>query len=100
MTDTPKLLTAQEAAAYLNVGRNQVLDAIHAGHLPIVQFGKSVRIPQPALDAWLLSAGGWQPPARPVNLAAERAKRRHKKRVAPRPQREPTLAERALLGRR
>jgi excisionase family DNA binding protein len=43
-------LTAREAAALLRVNYRTVLDAVHAGELPAVRVGRTIRIPRRALE--------------------------------------------------
>jgi excisionase family DNA binding protein len=52
----PKFLTVAEVADTLRVSRMSVYRLIHAGQLEAVQFGRSFRISDQALDAYLKSA--------------------------------------------
>ena len=49
MATLPEVLTAQEAAAILRVGRNQLYQAVARGELGAVRLGRSIRIPKQAL---------------------------------------------------
>jgi excisionase family DNA binding protein len=45
----PEVLTVREAAAILQVGRNQLYQAVGRGELGAVRIGRSIRIPKHAL---------------------------------------------------
>jgi excisionase family DNA binding protein len=47
--DMPELLTATEAAAWLGVSPWGVYDMARRGVLPVIRFGRHVRIPRAAL---------------------------------------------------
>lgn len=50
--DRPRLTyTADEVAALLGISRAKVYDAIHAGQIPSVRFGRRVVVPARALHA-------------------------------------------------
>ena len=51
--DLPPILTVQEAAAYLRIGRTATYEAVRTGAIPSVRLGRLVRIPRDALLAWL-----------------------------------------------
>lgn len=57
MTDSKaaplNLLTVAEVAAMLRVSKMSVYRLIHAGELEAVRFGKTFRVPQHAVDAYL-----------------------------------------------
>ena len=74
------LLNAEQVAERLGRGERQTREAIKRGQIPSVAFGSARLVPVAALDAWLASAGNWQPPA-PIHVAAERAKRRSRHRA-------------------
>ncbi|WP_035782991.1 helix-turn-helix domain-containing protein [Arthrobacter sp. H14] len=48
-----ELLTVDEAAHMLRVSRMTVYRQIHSGELPSVRFGRSIRIPASAIEAYL-----------------------------------------------
>jgi excisionase family DNA binding protein len=52
----PEVLTANEVAAILRVGRNQLYQAVARGQLGAVRIGRSIRIPKQALLDLLASA--------------------------------------------
>ncbi|MBI4269062.1 MAG: helix-turn-helix domain-containing protein [Candidatus Rokubacteria bacterium] len=47
----PELLTAEEAAGWLRVGRNTVYDMLRSGALRSVRLGRLIRVPREALEA-------------------------------------------------
>jgi excisionase family DNA binding protein len=51
----PDIMTLSEAAAYIRVGEQDVLDAIKAGQLKAKQIGSSYRISKQAVDEFLKS---------------------------------------------
>jgi excisionase family DNA binding protein len=53
---TPKFLTVAEVADTLRVSRMSVYRLIHGGQLEAVQFGRSFRISEGALEAYLKRA--------------------------------------------
>lgn len=48
-----RLLTADEVAEQLRVGKSFIYDQARAGHLPHVRVGRYVRFHQDDLDAWI-----------------------------------------------
>jgi excisionase family DNA binding protein len=52
----PKFMTVAEIADILRVSRMSVYRLIHGGQLEAVQFGRSFRISEPALEAYLKKA--------------------------------------------
>jgi excisionase family DNA binding protein len=62
---SPKLLlTVQEAAAALSVGRTTVYEALASGRLASVKVGRSRRIPMAALEVFVASLGDTSGPDR------------------------------------
>jgi excisionase family DNA binding protein len=60
------LLTPEEAARALRLGRTTIYALMRANELPSVRVGAARRIPRAALDAWIadrLAAEGHGPPA-------------------------------------
>jgi len=49
-----------EIAARWHLRRRRVYALIRAGALPVVQVGRSLRVPQRALEAFI-AGGGWRP---------------------------------------
>ena len=47
--DLPEFLTPQEICAYLRLGRATVYDLIRRGALPVVRFGRVLRVPRAQL---------------------------------------------------
>ncbi|WP_104989966.1 helix-turn-helix domain-containing protein [Deinococcus sp. NW-56] len=54
----PELLTVNEVAALLRVGRNRVYELAHHQHIPTIRLGKGYRFPRRKLLEWIdLQAG-------------------------------------------
>ena len=51
-----KFLTVAEVAAMMRVSKMTVYRLVHNGELPAVRVGRSFRVPQDALDAYLRTA--------------------------------------------
>lgn len=49
LTPTPLLLTVQEAASALRLGRSTVYELIQRGDLEVVHIGRACRVPTDAL---------------------------------------------------
>jgi len=49
----PLLLTVGQVAQVLNFSRSKVYELINVGDLPVLRFGKSVRVRVSALEVWL-----------------------------------------------
>jgi len=49
----PLLLTIPQVAVVLNLGRTKVYELIDREHLPVVRFGRAVRVSLAALQTWL-----------------------------------------------
>jgi excisionase family DNA binding protein len=62
------LLTPAEVAERWHVRRARIYALIQAGALPVVRLGRSVRVPQQALEAFIAS-GGWRKPAGEADAA-------------------------------
>lgn len=52
-TETPLLLTAEQAARALNVSRSRIYEWIQSGELPSVTLGRSRRVSRRALEAFV-----------------------------------------------
>jgi excisionase family DNA binding protein len=61
--DLPPILTVQEAAAFLRIGRTVAYEAIRTGAIPSVRIGKLIRVPREALLTWIASQGQPDNPA-------------------------------------
>lgn len=57
-SDAPRMqfLTVAEVADVMRVSKMTVYRLVHAGELPAVRVGKSYRVPQEALQAYLASS--------------------------------------------
>jgi excisionase family DNA binding protein len=47
------LLTVEEAARQLHIGRTFAWELVRKGELPVVRLGRCVRVPRQALQEWL-----------------------------------------------
>jgi excisionase family DNA binding protein len=47
------VMTVEEGAAFLRVGRNALYDAIGRGEVPHARIGKTIRLSRAALVRWL-----------------------------------------------
>ena len=57
----PPVLTVEETAAFLRIGRNKAYDLVRTSVIPSITLGRSIRIPRDALLRWL-DAGGADDP--------------------------------------
>jgi excisionase family DNA binding protein len=57
-SDAPRMqfLTVAEVAEVMRVSKMTVYRLVHSGELPAVRVGKSYRVPQEALQAYLASS--------------------------------------------
>ena len=51
------VLTIQEAAEILRIGRSAAYEAARTGELPVIQFGRRKLVPRAALEKLLMNAG-------------------------------------------
>ena len=49
LDELPEMVTVEEAAAFLRMGRNAAYEAVKSGALRSVRFGRIIRIPRQAL---------------------------------------------------
>lgn len=49
LDDLPAILTVDEAAAFLRIGRSSAYSAIAAGQLPAIRIGRKLRVSRDAL---------------------------------------------------
>ena len=52
-TTIPALLTVDEAAAVLRIGRNTCYELVRQGQIPYIRLGRLIRVPRHALMSWL-----------------------------------------------
>jgi excisionase family DNA binding protein len=57
MKTKPLTISVPEAGRRLGIGRNAAYEAAHRGELPVVRFGRLLRVPLPALDRMLQAVG-------------------------------------------
>lgn len=51
--NVPDLLTVDELADYLHIGRRQAYAAVGRGEVPSIRIGRTIRIPKHALQEWM-----------------------------------------------
>lgn len=51
------LLTVEEAARQLKIGRTFAWQLVRKGELPVVRLGRCVRVPRRALEEWVARQG-------------------------------------------
>lgn len=57
ITIQPMLLTIPQVMVCLSLGRNKVYDLIQKEGLPVMRFGRAVRVPRTGLQQWLDQRG-------------------------------------------
>ena len=57
----PLVLTVEEAAKALRIGRTAAYEAVRRGEIPSVRIGRSLRVPRHALDKMLGNGNGAAP---------------------------------------
>jgi excisionase family DNA binding protein len=55
------LLKPMEVAELLGLSRSKVFEMLAAEDLPVVRFGRVVRVPRVQLDEWIASRTRWRP---------------------------------------
>lgn len=58
------LLKPMEVAELLGVSRSKVFEMLATEELPVVRFGRVVRVPRDQLDEWVRARTRWRPVAR------------------------------------
>lgn len=56
--ELPPILTVEQAAKYLMIGRSAAYEAVRLGQIPSVRIGRLIRISRTALLDWLATAEG------------------------------------------
>jgi excisionase family DNA binding protein len=54
----PLFLEVEEAAKFIGIGRSTAYDAVRRGEIPVVRFGRRLRVPRGALLALAQVQGG------------------------------------------
>lgn len=54
-----ELLRVEEAAQVLAISRSKLFVMMAAGEVPVVRFGRAVRIPRRDLEEWIASRTTW-----------------------------------------
>ena len=54
--DDVRFLTVAEVAEMMRVSKMTVYRMVHAGELPAIRFGRSFRVPEPAVREYLAGA--------------------------------------------
>lgn len=55
LNDLPSVLTVEELAAVLRIGKNSAYELVNSGHIKSVRCGHMIRIPKAALEAFVSS---------------------------------------------
>jgi excisionase family DNA binding protein len=58
------LLRPIEVAALLSLSRSKVFEMLASEELPVVRFGRVVRVPREQLDQWIQSRTRWRSDSR------------------------------------
>lgn len=58
--EPPMLLTVPQVEAALQLGRTRTYELLRSGRLPVLRFGRVIRVPRAALEVWVAenSSGG------------------------------------------
>ena len=74
LADMPDVLTVEEAARLLRIGRTAAYDAARRGELPTIRVGRLLRVPRHRLQAMLGGEGaGATVTSEPVGHGSETA---------------------------
>lgn len=65
----PALLTVEEAAALLRIGRNTCYEMVRQQRIPHVRLGRLIRVPRQGLEHWI-SREAHLPPDPPVMVSS------------------------------
>jgi excisionase family DNA binding protein len=49
----PLLVTPRELSRLLKLGRNKTYELLASGAIPVIRFGRAIRIPRSAVERWL-----------------------------------------------
>lgn len=60
MSEPPLVLTVEEAARLLRIGRTAAYEAVRRGDIPSLRIGKTLRVPRVALERMLAGEGAEQ----------------------------------------
>lgn len=52
------LMTPRELGELLKLGRNKIYEIIGSGELPVIRFGRAIRIPRVAVLKWIDRVAG------------------------------------------
>lgn len=70
----PLMLTVEETARVLRIGRNSAYEAVAGGSIPSIRIGRKIRVPRRALAAWIEDRDEhWSLAPSPVSNAAHDA---------------------------
>jgi excisionase family DNA binding protein len=51
--DLPAIMTVEECAQFLRIGRSACYESVRRGTIPSVRIGRLIRVPREALLEWL-----------------------------------------------
>ena len=61
---TAQLLRPMEVAELLGLSRSKVFEMLASEELPVVRFGRVVRVPREQLEEWIQERTRWRPESR------------------------------------
>jgi len=54
LENEPLLLTPRDLGRLLRLGRNKTYELIASGTIPVLRFGRAIRIPRLAMEEWIV----------------------------------------------
>lgn len=69
LTDLPLMLTVEETARVLRIGRNRAYEAVSQGSIPSIRIGRKIRVPRKALAEWIGEDLEQQPPGQAPSVS-------------------------------
>jgi excisionase family DNA binding protein len=55
------LLTPRELGALLRLGKNKTYQLLASGEIPVIRFGRALRVPRAAVEDWIRRRAGIGP---------------------------------------
>jgi excisionase family DNA binding protein len=55
------LLTPRELGALLRLGKNKTYELLASGEIPVIRFGRALRVPRAAVEDWIRRRAGISP---------------------------------------
>jgi excisionase family DNA binding protein len=76
LAEAPDVLTVEQTAEVLGVGRGTAYEAVRQGQIPSLRLGRCIRIPRRALEALLSNSNDNDPAANPGRVEVADGDRR------------------------